>query len=345
MFRFEHSFYLYGLLLIPVMAIAFGFVLRWRKKTMIKLVELPLQKVVLAGISVSKLKWRFIFWSLALALLIIGIANPQFGTKLEEVKREGIDIMVALDVSNSMKAQDLAPNRLESAKQSIARVINNLNDDRIGIIVFAGKSYVQLPITTDYASAKLFLNSIDCDLVQTQGTAIGDAIELAVESFDKNSSAAKAIIVITDGENHEDDAVKAAEAAAEKGISVHTIGIGSEAGVPLPIMMNGNITGYRKDNQGNTVVSKLDTKLLESVAAAGKGIFVKAGKSQSSMGIVMDELSKMDKKTYATKKYTDYEGRFQFFIAGALLFLLAEMILSEKKSSIYQKLNLFGDKN
>ncbi len=342
-FRFENSLFLYGLVLIPLMVLIFLLVLKWRKKSLNKIAEAGLQNVVLPQLSKAKVVWRFAFWCLAMALLIIAIANPQFGTKLEEAKREGIDIMIALDVSNSMKAQDLTPNRLENAKQSIGRLINNLNDDRIGIIVFAGQSYVQLPITTDYSSAKLFLESISCDMIPTQGTAIGAAIDLAVESFDPKSPAAKAIIVITDGENHEDDAVKAAEAAAEKGMAVHTIGMGSEAGVPLPIISNGNTTGYRKDNEGNTVVSKLNTSLLKDIAAAGKGIFVQAGRSQSALSVVKDELNKMDKKEYASKRYTDYEGRFQFFLAAAIFLLISESLLSERKSKFLQKLNLFNE--
>jgi Ca-activated chloride channel family protein len=342
-FRFENSLFLYGLALIPLMIFIFLLVLKWRRKSLNKIAEAGLQSIVLPQLSKSKVVWRFIFWCLAMAFLVIAIANPQFGTKLEEAKREGIDIMIALDVSNSMKAQDLAPNRLENAKQSIGRLINNLNEDRIGIIVFAGQSYVQLPITTDYSSAKLFLESISCDMIPTQGTAIGAAIDLAVESFDPKSPAAKAIIVITDGENHEDDAVKSAETAAEKGMTVHTIGMGSEAGVPLPILSNGNIVGYRKDNEGNTVVSKLNTALLKEIAAAGKGIFVQAGRSQSALSVVKDELNKMEKKEYASKRYTDYEGRFQFFLAAAIFLLISESLLSERKSKFLQKLNLFNE--
>lgn len=342
-FRLENSLFLYGLLLIPLLVVIFLLVLKWRRKALQKIAETGLQNIVIPQLSKAKIIWRFTFWTLAMILLVIAIANPQFGTKLEEVKREGVDIMVALDVSNSMKAQDLQPNRLENAKQSIGRLINNLHDDRIGIIVFAGQSYVQLPITTDYSSAKLFLEGIACDMIPTQGTAIGSAIELAIESFDAKSAAAKSIIIITDGENHEDDAVKAAETATEKGITVHTIGMGSESGVPLPLVANGNIVGYRKDNDGNTVVSKLNATLLKEIAAAGKGIYVQAGKSQSALSVVMDELNKMDKKEYSSKRYTDYEGRFQFFIAAAIILLMAETMLSERKSKWLQKLNLFNE--
>ena len=343
MFRFENINYLYGLAILPLLVLVFFAVLRWRKNATKRLVESNLQKAVLPDVSRAKLVWRFLFWILAIALLLIGLANPQFGTKLEEVKREGIQIMIALDVSNSMLAQDLAPNRLENAKQSINRLISNLHDDQIGIIVFAGQSYVQLPMTTDYSSAKLFLSSIECNMIPAQGTAIGSAIDLAIQSFDVKSQAGKAIIIITDGENHEDDALKSAQDAASKGMSVYTIGMGSEAGVPLPLMSNGSVSSYRKDNQGNTIISKLNSSLLKEIAAAGNGIYVHAGKSQSALNVVVNELNKMEKKQFASKKYTDYEGRFQFFIAGAIVLLIAEMLLSEKKSRLLQKINLFNE--
>ncbi len=343
MFRFENIWALYGLVLIPVFIILFLFILRWRNKNLLKIAELPLQHIVLPQLSKTKIVWRFVFWLTALSLIIIAIANPQFGTRLEDVKQEGIDIMIALDVSNSMKAQDLQPNRLESAKQAIGRLINNMVNDRIGIVIFAGQSYVQLPITSDYGSAKLFLRNISTDLVQTQGTAIGSAIDLAAQSFDQNSKTNKVIIVITDGENHEDDAVKAAEKAAEQGVRVFTIGMGSESGVPLPIINNGNVVGYYKDNDGNTVVSKLNTTLLKEIAAAGNGVYVQAGKNSSALNVAMNELNKIEKKEYGSRKYTDFEGRFQFFIAGAILLLLAETSLSERKSKLLQRLNLFNE--
>ncbi|MCC6253088.1 MAG: VWA domain-containing protein [Bacteroidia bacterium] len=343
MFRFENIWALYGLVLIPVFIILFLFILRWRNKNLLKIAELPLQHIVLPQLSKTKIVWRFVFWLTALSLIVIAIANPQFGTRLEDVKQEGIDIMIALDVSNSMKAQDLQPNRLESAKQAIGRLINNMVNDRIGIVIFAGQSYVQLPITSDYGSAKLFLRNISTDLVQTQGTAIGSAIDLAAQSFDQNSKTNKVIIVITDGENHEDDAVKAAEKAAEQGVRVFTIGMGSESGVPLPIINNGNVVGYYKDNDGNTVVSKLNTTLLKEIAAAGNGVYVQAGKNSSALNVAMNELNKIEKKEYGSRKYTDFEGRFQFFIAGAILLLLAETSLSERKSKLLQRLNLFNE--
>ena len=276
--------------------------------------------------------------------MIIGIVNPQSGTKLEEVKRKGADLMICLDVSNSMKAEDLKPNRLEKAKQSISKLVDKLEGDRIGIIVFGGEAYVQLPITTDYAAAKLFLESINTEMIPTQGTAIGAAIDLAVESFGKDEGKNKAILIITDGENHEDNAVKAAESAAEKGITIHAIGMGSVDGAPIPIYKNNVREGFRKDKEGNTVITKLDEKTLQEIATAGNGIFVRATNADAGLNYVLDAIGKLEKKEFESKMYSDYEDRFQWFIAAAFILLLIETFLTERKSKLYQQLNLFNDK-
>jgi Ca-activated chloride channel family protein len=276
--------------------------------------------------------------------VIIGIVNPQSGTKLEEVKRKGADLMICLDVSNSMKAEDLKPNRLEKAKQSISKLVDKLEGDRIGIIVFGGEAYVQLPITTDYAAAKLFLESINTEMIPTQGTAIGAAIDLAVESFGKDEGKNKAILIITDGENHEDNAVKAAESAAEKGITIHAIGMGSVDGAPIPIYKNNVREGFRKDKEGNTVITKLDEKTLQEIATAGNGIFVRATNADAGLNYVLDAIGKLEKKEFESKMYSDYEDRFQWFIAAAFILLLIETFLTERKSKLYQQLNLFNDK-
>jgi Ca-activated chloride channel family protein len=252
--------------------------------------------------------------------LIIGIVNPQVGTKLEEVKRKGADLMICLDVSNSMKAEDLQPSRLEKSKQALSKLIDNLEGDRVGIIVFGGQAYVQLPITTDYAAAKMFLASISTDMVPTQGTAIGKAIDLAVESFGKDEGKNKAIVIITDGENHEDDAIAAAETAVEKGITIHTIGMGSENGAPIPIYKNEVKEGYRKDKDGNTVVTKLNEPMLQQIAGAGSGIYVRATNSDAGLKNVLDAIDKLEKKQFESKMFSDYEDRFQWFVAAALVF-------------------------
>jgi Ca-activated chloride channel family protein len=295
-------------------------------------------------VSKTKRIWKFILFLSAFSFVIIGIINPQSGSKLEEVKRKGADLMICLDVSNSMKAMDLQPNRLEKSKQAITKLIDKLEGDRIGVIVFGGEAYVQLPITTDYAASKLFLESINTDMIPTQGTAIGAAINLAVESFGKDEGKNKAILIITDGENHEDDAIKAAEAAAEKGITIHTIGMGSIDGAPIPVYKNGIREGFRKDKDGNTIMTKLNQQTLQEISAAGKGIFVRATNSDSGLNYVLDAIDKMEKKEFESKIYSDYEDQFQIFIAIALLLLLVETFLTERKSKLYKKLNLFNDK-
>lgn len=343
MFQLENKYYLYALTLIPVFIISYWLLNRWRKKVLAAYGSMSIIQQLFPDVSKAKRNWKFILFTLAFALVIVGIVNPQVGTKLEEVKRKGADLMICLDVSNSMKAEDLQPNRLEKAKQAISRLINKLEGDRIGVIVFGGEAYVQLPITTDYSAAKLFLESINTDMIPTQGTAIGNAINLAMESFGKDEGKNKAIVIITDGENHEDDAVKAAEAAAEKGIMIHTIGMGSAEGAPIPLYRGNVKEGYRKDNEGNTVVTKLNEQMLQEIAGAGNGIYVRASNADAGLNNVINAIDKLEKKEFNSKMYSDYEDRFQWFIAAAVLLLFIEVLLSERKSKLYQRLNLFNE--
>lgn len=343
MIRLAHPLFLYGLLLLPVFLMLHIFLVYWRKKALKSLGDIDLVKRLFPEISGFKRTWKFIFICLAYTFVILGLADPQIGTKLEEVQRKGVDIIIALDVSNSMKAEDIKPNRLERAKQAIYRLIDKLQNDRIGLIVFAGRAYTQLPITTDYGAAKLVLSSIDTDVVPTQGTAIGEAIQLGINSFPKDDRKNKAIVVITDGENHEDDAIKAAKEADSAGVIVHSIGMGSIDGAPIPVVYNNVQVGYKKDNAGNTVVTKLDETLLQQIAVAGNGKFIRASNSDDGLSTILDEVNKMEKKNFGSKLYTEYEDRFQYFLAAALIFMLGEMLFSEKKSKWAAKLNFFGE--
>lgn len=282
--------------------------------------------------------------SFGMALLITGLANPQIGTKLEEVKREGVDIIIALDISNSMRAEDIRPNRLERAKQAISRLIDQLENDRIGIVIFAGQAYVQLPITTDFGAAKLFLSTIEPDLIPTQGTDIGAAIDLSMKSFVGNDNKHKALVIITDGEDNEGQGLEAAKAAREEGVVIHTIGMGTENGAPIPVYKNGIQIDFIKDGNGSIVLSRLDQSTLEKISAEGKGIFVRASNSDDGLNAVLKEISKMDKKAFGTKIYTGYEDRFQYFIGAGLLILLMEFFLSNRRSKWLERLNLFGEK-
>ena len=341
MFKFEHTQYLWALTLIPLLVLLFIVAIASRKKLLKKLGDYPLILDMMPDVSRGKQTVKFVLYTFSLIFLILGICNLQTGSKMQDVKREGADIMICLDVSNSMLAEDLKPNRLERAKQAIEQMIDKLQGDRVGIVVFAGEAYTQLPITTDYSSAKLFLNAISPNIIERQGTDISAAIQKASESFGKDEGKNKAIIVITDGEDHEEDAVKAAEDAEKQGISIHTIGIGSDAGVPIPVYNNGVPAGYRKDKEGNTVVTKLNEKLLQSIAGAANGVFVKANNADVGLDAVLDKVNELEKKQFESKMFTDYEDQFQWFIGASLIFLLIEFLISERVNNWWRKLNLF----
>jgi Ca-activated chloride channel family protein len=288
--------------------------------------------------SKSKPHWKFFLLSLAFVFLIFGAAGPQFGSKLEEVKREGIEVIIALDVSNSMLAEDIKPNRLERAKLTIERLIELMEDDKVGLVVFAGDAYVQVPITSDYISAKMFLEGINTKMVSKQGTAIGSAIELASKSFSPQSEASKVIIVITDGENHEGNAIEMAEKANENGIKIYTIGLGSPQGVPIPVTAGQNV--FRKDNDGNVIISKLDESTLNKIAASADGKYYNA----NSFNQIFAELDNLKTEEFETRVYTEYENRFQYLLAAGLLLLLIEIFILERKSPWVSRLNLFNEK-
>ena len=281
---------------------------------------------------------------LAFAFLAAAVCGPLIGSKLEEVKRKGADIIIALDVSNSMKAEDIRPSRLERSKQAISKLIDKLQGDRIGLVVFAGDAYTQLPITTDYGAAKLMLSTVETDIVPRQGTAIGSAIELATSAFSDSSRKHSAVIIITDGENHEDDAVDAAKKAAEQGVKIYTIGMGSPEGAPIPIYNNGARVGFKQDNNGQAVVTKLDAAALQEIAEAGKGKFVRASNSDDGLDIILKEINALDKKEFQAKMFTDYENQFQYFLGASIFLFLLEFMLGEKKSKWFSRMNLFGVK-
>jgi Ca-activated chloride channel family protein len=342
MIRFAHTEYFYLLLLIPVFIGIYLMWNSWRKKALKRFGDVKVIQVLMPRFSGSRPLIKFIVLLTAYTFFVVGIADPQVGSRLEKVKRTGIDLFLVLDVSNSMLAEDIRPNRLDRAKMAINRLVDRLQGDRIGIVVFAGHAYKQLPLTTDYAAAKLFLSAVDTKIVPTQGTAIGEAINMAVESFDDNKHN-KAIVVITDGENHEDDAVGAAKAAAEKGIKVFTIGMGLPDGAPIPIYdRNGNRLGFKKDKQGKTVVTKLNEDMLRQIAAAGDGSYVRANNATTGLSKVLDDINKIQKQEIETRQFTDYEDRFQIFLAMALILLLVELLIADRKGKLTDKFDLFG---
>ena len=339
MFRFEEPAYLYLLLLLPLL-VAFYLFSNYRRRKAIRKFGDPVLMAQLMP-DVSKYRPDVKFWLVftAIGLFAVLLARPQFGSKLETVKRKGVEVMIALDISNSMLAQDVQPSRLEKAKMAISRMVEKLSNDKIGLIVFAGDAYVQLPITTDYSSAKLFLSNISTDIVPVQGTAIGSAIDLAARSFTPETETSKAIIVITDGENHQDDAVAAAKQAHEKGIVIHTIGMGLEQGAPIP--EKGKPGQFMQDAQGNVVISKLDEQTLQDIAKAGEGLYIRASNTEVGLNRLLDEVNRMEKSLLEERVYSDYAEKYQYFLLVGLFFIFVEFMILGRKNKHFMKINLF----
>lgn len=327
MILFAWSKYLLLLLLIPFFFLFFALRLHLRRRRMRRMGDERLVSELMPSWSRAKGWVRVILYSLAFFFFVVGLARPQIGAKLKEHKASGAEIMVALDVSNSMLAQDYSPDRLERAKLAISRITDKLKDDRIGLIIFAGSSFVQLPITTDYVSAKMFMNTISTESVPVQGTAIGDAIHTALKSFSAQSEHSRAIIVITDGENHEDDAVAAAKEAADAGVKVYTIGVGSAEGQPIP--MSG---GLLKDKDGSIVVTRLDERTLKEIAAAGGGAYVHAGNDEFGLNPILDDIRKLQDEEFSSIVFEEYDEQYMYFFAIALALFVLEMLIGERKS-------------
>jgi Ca-activated chloride channel family protein len=343
--RFEHPEWLYALIVIPLM-IAVYVIVRVRQKRRFKqFASQEMFEVLSPKSSARRSAIKFSFLLVAIAFLILALANLQSGSKMEEVKREGIDLFIAVDVSNSMNAQDIVPSRLDRSKQSINKLIAELRGDRLGIIVFADKAFVQLPITTDYAAAKMFLSTVSTNSVASQGTAIAEAINVAMKSF-ADDERSKAIVIISDGEDHENDAaVSAAKEAAKKGIRVYTIGMGLAEGAPIPEYDRyGHLTGYRKDRNGTTIITRLDEVMLQSIANAGNGLYVRASNSNVGLEKIYNDISDMEKTEIETKVFTDYEDQFQWFLLPALVFLILSILISPAKTELESRINLFETK-
>lgn len=345
MVRFEHIEYLYFLLGVPVYAAIFIFAMHVRGTTLKKMGDIHILKRLIPDASKDKVVFKFILLNIAYVFLVIGIANPQTGSKLEKVRRKGIEMVVALDISNSMLAQDIKPDRLTRAKQALFKLIDKLEGDRIGIIIFAGKAYTQLPITTDYAAAKMFVSTISTKDIPSQGTAISEAILLGIESFDEKDQS-KAIIIITDGEDHEDNAVEASQQASEIGIKVYTIGMGLPDGSPIPMINSyGQQTGFKKDRDGNTVITKLNEVMLQQIAAAGNGDYVRANNTQAGLNKIFEKINALEESEIETRMFTDYEDQFQYFLGFGLLLLFLEFLIFDRKTKWASGIRLFERKN
>ena len=325
---FAQSQYLFLILLIPVFFLVQAVVLKFRRRRLQRLGDEALVERLMPSYSKAKVWVSLVLFSLGFFFFVLAISRPQIGAALKERQTKGAEVMIALDVSNSMLAEDYSPNRLERAKLAISRMVDRLREDRIGLIVFAGNSFVQLPITTDYVSAKMFLSSISNESVPIQGTAIGEAINTAMRSFSPQSDKSRAIIVITDGENHEDDPVAAARQASDMGVRVFAIGVGSPEGTMIP--MGGG--EYLRDKDGNPVVTRLDEAVLQDVAAAGKGMYVRAGNSEFGLNPIIDEIERMDDELYNSVVFEEYDELYMYFLAMALLFFILEMLVGERRS-------------
>ncbi|NOX37133.1 MAG: VWA domain-containing protein [Calditrichaeota bacterium] len=332
MVRFANPEYLYLLFLIPVLI---GFLIaafRYKRKLLQRLGDPALIERLSAQVSRKKQVWKAALLVFALMFLILALADPQVGTRLEEVKRKGVDIFIALDVSKSMLAEDIAPNRLARAKHEISSFIDRLQGDRIGLIPFAGIAFVHCPLTLDYGAAKIFLDEIDTDIIPQPGTAISEAIKTAQRSFVTKELKHKVLILITDGEDHEGDPVEAAREAAKDGIVIYTIGIGSPQGAPIPIYDRyGNRIGYKKDKEGKIVTTRLDVLTLEKIAFETGGKFYISSSGESELDRIYEEISRMEKKELGSRQFTQFEDRFQIFLFLAMIALVTEALLSERK--------------
>ena len=338
MFRFAHPEYLYLFLLVPLLTGVFIYTKILRRRNINKFGNPDLLADLMPNVSFIRPQLKFYMQLLAVILLIIVLSQPQFGMKEEKDKRKGIEVMIALDVSNSMMAQDVQPSRLEKAKQVLSKLVDGMTNDKIGLVVFAGDAYTQLPITADYVSAKMFLSTISTQMVPRQGTAIGSALDLSIKSFGAKSTAGKAIIVITDGENHEDDAVGAAKLAAENNIIVNVIGMGKIDGSPIPVPGTMN---FWKDKDGNVVVSKLNESMCKEIAQAGKGIYVHADNSNSAFRTITKQLDTLAKSDIKTSSYSEYNEQFQSFALLALIILIMDFFIFDRKNKRLSKFKIF----
>lgn len=333
MLQFAQPQFLLLILTIPLLFIAYAVMRRGRRKRIELFGNPDLVSTLIPRASKSRGWIKLSIYSLALFFFSLGLARPQLGAKLKEIETQGVEIMIALDVSNSMLAEDYTPNRLERAKLAISRLVDKMKEDRIGLIVFAGQAFVQLPVTTDYVSAKIFLNNITTGSVPVQGTALADAINTSVKSFSQESKNSRAIILITDGENHEDNPVEAASTAKGLGIQVYTLGIGSSEGKPIPLPGG----DFLKDKDGNMVVTKLDEKTLAEVAKAGDGIFVKAGNSDFGLDALVEKIHNLDKQSYKSVVFEDFDEQYMYFFAIALFFLIIDFMIVDRKGKNFFK--------
>lgn len=331
------------LLVIPVIILLFIAVQLWKKSVQKKFADTALLKRLSPNQSLFKSILKVLILCAAFACLSLALVNPKIGTKMETVRSQGVDIVFAVDVSKSMLAEDIAPNRIEKSKQLVTQIINNLASDRVGIIAYAGKAFPQLPITTDYAASKMFLQNMNTDMMTSQGTAIREAIELAKTYYDDEEQTNRILVIISDGEDHEGDAAEIAEEANEQGIRIFTIGVGKTNGGPIPIKRNGIVLNYKKDNKGETVITKLNEDTLKEIAEEANGVYINGSSTSKVVDTIKDLLEKMDKKEFESKQIADFKDQFQWFLGFGIFFLAIDIFLLERKTEWLKKLNLFNE--
>ena len=343
MYKIEEPIYFYLLTIVPAMIVIFLLVLWWKKRTQRAFSNSTLLKKLAPNTSTFKTTLKLVTLLVGITFLIISLTNPKMGTKLKTVKREGVDVVFALDVSKSMLAEDIAPNRLEKAKQIISKIINKLGSDRVGIIIYAGNSYPLLPITTDHAAASMFLQNANPDMVSSQGTDINGALELAKTYYNNDEQTNRFLIIISDGEDHQEETKQVAQNLANEGVKIYTVGVGTERGGPIPMRLNGAMIGYKKDNKGETVITKRMPKVLQGIADASDGKYIDGNITENPVSEIAEIIANAEKNEFETKQFSDYKDQFQWFLVLGLFFLIMDVFLFEKKTKWLKKADLFNE--
>ena len=342
MYQLQQPIYFYVLFALPAVIAVYLLVVLWKKRTQRSFADPTLLDVLSPSQSIFKGSLKLVLALLVLACMSFALVNPKIGTKLETVKREGVDVVFALDVSTSMLAEDIAPNRLEKSKQLVRQIINTLAGDRIGIIGYAGSAFPQVPITTDFSSARLFLSGMNTNMVSSQGTAMTQAIEMAETYYNDIEQKNRVLFLISDGEDHQGDYASISAQATKKGIRIYTIGVGTPGGAKIPIKRGGVVQSYKRDKDNQVVITKLNKETLQEIAEAANGEYLDGSNTKELVGQVQNILSGMDKKEFDAKQFSDFKDQFQWFLAGALLFLLLDVLFLERKTKWINNLNLFN---
>ena len=343
MYRIEDPTYFMLFAIIPVLVVVFLLTLWWKKRTQKKFADHNLLAKIAPNSSTFKTTLKFVFLVIGISFLIVSLVNPKMGTKLKTLKREGVDVVFALDVSKSMLAEDIAPNRLEKSKQIISKIIEKLGSDRVGVIIYAGNAYPLLPITTDHAAASMFLQNANPDMVSSQGTAINEALNLAKTYYNNDEQTNRFLVIISDGEDHQEETKQIAQNIANEGVKVYTVGVGTEKGGPIPLKLNGALIGYKKDREGETVITQRKPTVLQGIAEASNGEYIDGNRTDDPVNTIAKIIGNAQKSEFETKQFSDYKDQFQWFLAIGLLFLLIDIFLFEKKTKWLRKVDLFNE--